>query len=139
MIAISENTKKDIIKFYGTDKDKIEVIYLDGDKELIEKGQVAKRIISEKYFLALSTHPKRKNVISILKAISESSKLQKLTFVLAGKIDNDHLIYLNKMIKNLKLTNVRLLGYVSKDDLASLYKYAEFLFIHPSMKVLVYQ
>ena len=131
VIAISENTKKDIIKFYGTDKDKIEVIYLDGDKELIEKGRVAKRIISEKYFLALSTHPKRKNVISILKAISESSKLQKLTFVLAGKIDNDHLIYLNKMIKNLKLTNVRLLGYVSKDDLASLYKYAEF-FIYPS-------
>jgi glycosyltransferase involved in cell wall biosynthesis len=109
VIAISECTKNDIIRFYGTDPSKIELVYLDGDTELLELEKNAERIIPEKYFFAVSTHPKRKNIISVIEAISRSKKLQEYTFVLAGKIDTVQLGELNALINKLRLTNIKLL------------------------------
>lgn len=132
IIAISQNTKNDIVGLFDIKPDKIAVTYLAGDEGLTSLYEKVERIIEGKYFFAVSTHPKRKNIISILKALASSECLKQYKFVLAGKIDGSQLEELQILIKDLKIeNNLKILGYVSKEDLASLYKYAEF-FIYPS-------
>lgn len=131
VIADSENTKKDILKYYKNSQGKIKVIYL-GVNEVFLSSKKRKRIINDEYFFTLSTHPKRKNIYRILDILSENKKLQSYKFVIAGLIPDDQMILLKEKISQLDLDkNVIIFGYVSEENLISLYQYAKF-FIYPS-------
>tara|TARA_B110000858_G_scaffold193827_1_gene247122 strand:- start:29 stop:1096 length:1068 start_codon:yes stop_codon:yes gene_type:complete len=69
IICISNTTKKDLIKFYGVDKNKISVIYLgvEDNKKLIIK--------KKKYILFVGSRDKYKNFINFIKAYSKSNYL----------------------------------------------------------------
>lgn len=129
--ADSLNTKRDIIKYYGINAKKISVLY-PGVNEIFLTSQKVKRIVKEKYFLTLSTHPKRKNIYKILDILSSNKDLDKLVFVIAGLIPSEQVDQLREKIKELKIEKrVVIFGYASEQDLVSLYRYAEF-FIYPS-------
>jgi len=131
IITISENTKNDLIKYYGADAKKIRTIYLGADQKFFE-AKKEKPIINGKYFLSITTHPKRKNIIGVLKAISISKKIQQYKYVIAGLIEEKQLKDLQQEIDRLSLKDhVILFGFASDKELISLYQNAEF-FIFPS-------
>ncbi|EKE02032.1 MAG: hypothetical protein ACD_20C00434G0005 [uncultured bacterium] len=69
IIAISENTKKDIIKFYGIDENKIEVTYLANSFD-INKVQSQQDIkLPEHYILFVGTRGLYKNFKGFIKSI----------------------------------------------------------------------
>jgi len=76
IIAISEQTKKDIIQFFNTDEKKISVCYQSCDKKFEQKIseqeiKVVKQKLGlpEQYFLYVGSITERKNLLTICKAM----------------------------------------------------------------------
>lgn len=76
VIAISEQTKKDIIEFYGTTPGKVVVCYQSCDPSFArvisedEKRKVREKYnLPEKYFLSVGSIIERKNLLNICKAV----------------------------------------------------------------------
>ncbi|MDP3997412.1 MAG: glycosyltransferase family 1 protein [bacterium] len=131
IIADSENTKKDIKKFYNIPDDKIKTVYL-GVNDYYFNAPKQKSLIHNKYFFSVSTHPYRKNIPRVLDIFATNKKLQSYKFVIAGSMPKEHTDDLKKQIKKLGLENrVILYGYAKTQELISLYQNAEF-FIYPS-------
>jgi len=131
IVADSENTKRDIAKFYSINKNKIRVIYPGVNNLFLSKTHV-KRLIQEKYFFTLSTHPERKNIYRVIELLESNNQLSNHVFVIAGLIPADQLSKLKVLIKKLHLQDqIILFGYATEEELMSLYQHAEF-FIYPS-------
>lgn len=141
IMADSENTKKDIIKFYKIDEGKIKVIYpgvmdyfrVINEKELLNNVRI-KYMLPEEFIFFVGTIEPRKNLVRLLKAFSEMIKngMKDLFLVIAG-----YKGWLTKpffqMLKELEISEkVKLLGYVDEEDLPALYNLAK-IFIFPSI------
>src|SRR6186713_597752 len=61
IIAVSENTKKDIIEHYNIEPSKIQVIYLAHDKRYDQVPSVSSALLPEKYFLYVGSRTGYKN------------------------------------------------------------------------------
>jgi glycosyltransferase involved in cell wall biosynthesis len=97
IIAISEATKKDILKFYPKIKEsKIRVIYHGFDKEIFEKERDLKKEqeiknnlkFAGRYILYLGALQPRKNLITLIKSferIKKEERYKDLKLVLAGE------------------------------------------------------
>jgi len=133
IIADSHNTKRDIIKFYGTPESKIYVVHLGvGDQFIDGAAQAGARLIPEQYFFSITTHPKRKNVLGALRAFATFADKTSLKYVIAGLIDNTQRQEVVDLAASLGLSNrVQLFGYADDRQLINLYHHAEFL-IYPS-------
>jgi glycosyltransferase involved in cell wall biosynthesis len=124
IIAISEQTKEDIIRFFNVYPNKIEVVYQSVSPVFFEKGNtenlLSKYNLNEQFILSVGTHEPRKNQLSILKAI-KAEKLD-IQVVFVGK----HTSYTKKMthfISENKMANqVKFLNDISENDLAGLYQ-----------------
>ncbi|MFA5724198.1 MAG: glycosyltransferase family 1 protein [Candidatus Pacearchaeota archaeon] len=131
IVSVSENTKRDILKFYNVPENKIKVIHL-GVNEIFFKRNKKTRLIKSKYFLSITTHPKRKNIYSVIEAFSKNKDLKDLKYVIAGYMPEEQLELLKNKIEELGLKGrVILFGYAKEEDLINLYQNAEF-FIYPS-------
>lgn len=137
IIAISEQTKRDLIRFYHIDAAKIEVVYQDCDPvfsipvSLERKKEVqAKYALPADFLLSVGTLETRKNTKVILEALLQLPETVKV--VLVGKA-TPYAAELNAFIKQHKLEQrVQLLQQVSFEDLPALYQLSE-IFIYPSI------
>jgi glycosyltransferase involved in cell wall biosynthesis len=90
IIAVSNATKRDIVKHLGINEDRIEVVYEAPDPIYQKKDDVfidkikKKYGISGEYILSVGTG-KRKNNDRAYEAISNNNKLSKLSHVVAGR------------------------------------------------------
>jgi len=131
IVADSQNTKKDIIRFYKIPESKVKVIYLGINKAFFKTSR-KKKIINGQYFFTLTTQFKRKNTLSLLKVMANDTKLLKYKLVIAGTLRENQVSKLKKIIKKLNLEkNIVLFGYAKEEELISLYQNAKF-FIYPS-------
>lgn len=131
IIAMSQSTKRDIIKYYGVDEEKIEVVY-SGIQPAVLNAQedidVRKKYgIRGPYILSVCTIEPRKNLEGLLSAFCMyKSKYpdSDLQLVLTGK--NGWIPETVKDIRNKGKNDndIILTGYVSSDDLAMLMKKA---------------
>ncbi len=92
VLAISEHTKKDIIKFYGIEPTKIKVIYQAVEDCYYQAASDALPDITipnlpTSYILSVGTFQERKNQLSILKAWRILPKAHQIPIVLVGKGD----------------------------------------------------
>ncbi len=140
VVAISENTKRDIIELLNISPTKIKVIYsgLD-DKYFFANNQQEKNKIKNKYklpdkfILFLGNLEPRKNIISLIKACEYLWKNKQFNFslVIAGapawKYKNIFKIYKKSFYQD----KIKFLGYVSERDKPFLYNLAN-LFVFPS-------
>jgi len=92
IIAVSQNTKDDLIKLFSINKDKIQVIHEgveDYSKLTIEEGKLDEKVkIKEPYFLFIGTIEPRKNLVFLIEAFAEFLKNnsdQDYKLILAGK------------------------------------------------------
>lgn len=134
IISDSLSTKNDIIKFYTTSEAKIQVVYLGVD-ELFDVGKTkgnTQPLIESEYILSVTTHPRRKNIYSVLEAIATNKSLSQVRYVIVGIISPYEELLLKQKIVSLNLQNrVTIFGSASRDQLANLYQHAK-VFVYPS-------
>lgn len=137
IIAVSENTKKDIIKYTGVKDNKITVIHEASDKKYgIIKNEIELDRIRHKYglnykfILSHYSLSPRKNIKNLLLAFNRiNHKIpHKLVLVGGGSFNSK---IKNKLINNAN-SNVVNLGYVDDQDMPVLYNLAD-LFVYPSL------
>lgn len=132
LIAVSEDTKKDIIKTYHINTNKIKVIHEGVDLKRFKNYQnISKYIIYANYILFVGTVQPRKNLIRLIEAFSRLQN-KKIKLLIAGKMG-----WLYKDIVSAPRRfniedRVVFLGRVEDEDLPGLYKGAK-LFVLPSL------
>jgi glycosyltransferase involved in cell wall biosynthesis len=143
VITISENTKKDIVKFFKMNPDRIYVTYPgipDSYKVSIIKDEqkiketLIKYNIKRDFILFVGMIEPRKNVLSLLKAFLLVDKIIDMDLVIVGKkgwkyedIDD----FMNKLKSNPIKNNIIFTGYVPENELLYIYQKAS-IFIYPS-------
>lgn len=136
IVAISEQTKRDIIRFFGTEQDKIEVIYQSCDaafyparpREQLQEVR-KKYLLPETFLLNVGTIEERKNLMLIVKALAEIPPGIKL--VVVGK-ETPYAEKVKQYLAEKQLEDrVIFLKDIPFNDLPALYQLAE-IFIYPS-------
>jgi len=135
VVAISEQTKKDILKYSNIPASKVKVIYQGChtafkrtySKEFIQKV-LEKYKLPKKFFLNVGTIEPRKNALSIVKALQPTD----YHIVLVGKLTS-YALEIKKYVTNHQMENrVHFLTGLSLEELAVLYQQAQ-IFIYPSL------
>ncbi|MEA2042531.1 MAG: glycosyltransferase family 1 protein [Bacteroidota bacterium] len=137
VIAISEQTKSDIINFLNIDESKISVVYQGcnpifhqdpGNKQKIEVA--GKYNLPQEYMLNIGTVEKRKNTLAVVKALKEN-KID-IPFIIIGRQTD----YQNEIEDYIKRNNmesqVKIFNNVPFTDFPAIYRQAS-LFIYPSI------
>ena len=140
IIAVSENTKKDIVDLFKIDNKKIRVIYngvsdifkVIDDKERLNKVR-NKYNLPDKFILYVGTLEPRKNIPGLIKAFNickESKSLSHKLVITGSKGWGYSDIF--KLIEDLGLKDeVIFTGFIENSDLPYIYNLAD-LFIYPS-------
>ncbi|MGG7469929.1 glycosyltransferase family 4 protein [Chryseobacterium arthrosphaerae] len=134
IIAISEQTKRDIIEFLKVPESKIEVIYQGCHKafkeqqspEMIQETR-EKFSLPERFILNVGTIEERKNLLNVVKAINGTG----IPLVVVGRKTKYYQKIENFLKKNKMQQQVLFLEGVSMDELAAIYKLADIL-VYPS-------
>ncbi|MBI3620343.1 glycosyltransferase family 4 protein [Candidatus Roizmanbacteria bacterium] len=136
IIAVSKNTKKDIVKFYAVPDETIEVVYNGYEKTAVTTAAVKIQttlLPSRKYILYVGTLQPRKNLAILLTTFAKFQRLHSdYQLVIAGKKGwlYDQIF---QKVNDLGIANsVVFPGYVSDEELIYLYRRA-FCSVMPSL------
>lgn len=143
IIAVSENTKNDIMDLTGVSGSKVEVIYSGIDEELrvIGKNDQSLKEVKKKYNLAdkfilfLGTQEPRKNIVGLIKAYNEFRKNsaggKEVELVIAGGKGWKERGVLGEWKKSKYQEDIKFLNYIPRQDKVYLYNLAS-VFVYPS-------
>jgi glycosyltransferase involved in cell wall biosynthesis len=140
IVAVSEQTKRDIVDFYGTSPDKIKVIYQDCHEAFHLKNSLTTSSyneIQQKYnlirpfVLCVGTIETRKNQGQLVKAFAEAS-LEGAELILVGGKTAYQAEIERYIRQHQRSTQVRIFNSVPFADLPILYRLAR-LFAYPSV------
>ncbi len=141
IIAVSENTKNDIVELVGITPDKIKVIYSGNNavkgevdpflvKEFLERHKLSGRLI-----LYLGTIEPRKNISGLISAYnnlrSKNESLADVKLVLAGASGWKNKKIYREWKQSPFKDDIIFLGYISQKDKDILYS-ASIVFVYPS-------
>lgn len=138
IITVSENTKRDIMKFYDISEEKIEVIYNGFDEGAPIDIEKSKNLIFEEFkikdfILMVGINYSYKNLHSVISAFASVVDRTNLNLVIAGNEKNSYGKELMEQVKNLGLeSRVVFMGYVPDKFKNYLYQAAS-MFIYPSL------
>lgn len=138
IIAVSHNTKNDLIKEYRIDSQKIEVIYEGYDKTVFNPN-VSAEFVTKKYglndyCLYVGRLVPHKNLARLIKAFSlVSREVKDLQLVIVGRKNRRFSSEFESRAKDSGVFNrILFLDWVPLEDLAPLYKRAKVL-VYPSL------
>jgi glycosyltransferase involved in cell wall biosynthesis len=135
IVAISEQTKKDIITFFGIPEEKIKIIYQGCDSVFKEESTndnllliKQKYNLPEKFLLNVGTIEERKNILTAIQAIKNTE----VKLVVVGK-KTSYFNTVNKYIsENSMHDQILFLENIPLLDLSIIYKLST-VFIYPSV------
>jgi len=136
IVAVSEQTRADIIYFFNTPKEKIQVIYQGVDNRFTGKADSEvvvdfkrKNNLPAKYILYVGTVEERKDLLTLVKALAE---LDDAKLVVIGKQKN-YAERVKNFIRDHKLeSRVIFPDHVSSEELNLFYRGAT-VFVYPSL------
>ena len=139
VVAVSENTKNDIIELLHIPEEKIEVIYsglpediLEAKNEYGEKYLEDRFRINRKYIFYLGTIEPRKNIIGLIKAYNKlRDGGEDILLILAGAWGWKTKKIREEWEKSPYKDDIRFIGYVENELKPLLYQKAE-VFVYPS-------
>ncbi len=138
IIAISESTKQDIIRFYNVDKAKINVVYQACNQLFKQRvfpemrHQIKTRYrLPENYILYVGSVIERKNLLDLVKAVEKLPENLKIPIVAVGN-GKEYLQQIEKYVaeKNLQNYFIRL-QEIENNELPGIYQMAD-LFVYTS-------
>jgi len=144
VVAVSENTKQDIVELCGVEGHKVKVIYsgITDDYKVIGKSDVRlievrnKYSLPEKFILFLGTIEPRKNITGLVSAfedlIAGNSELSGLHLVIVGGKGWKSAEIRKKIADSNLEDHIKMLGYVDREDKPYIYNLAS-LFVYPSL------
>jgi len=125
LIAVSEATRSDLLRFYSIPKERIAVVH-HGVEPAFSRLD---RSHTESYLLCVSTLHPHKNLPRLIRAYGR--KKRDFRLILAG-LRGFHAEAIERLIEDLKLQDsVRITGWVPREELYSLYARAR-AFVYPS-------
>jgi glycosyltransferase involved in cell wall biosynthesis len=138
IIAISDSGKKDLVKYFAADPEKVVVTHLAAKdiftpRGLDERNRVLKKFgISGDFILFVGSFEPRKNIGTLVRAyinLPEKVKKQYSLVIAGGKgwLNTD----IDALIGSQDSAQIRRIGYVDERDLAALYSAAT-VFVYPS-------
>jgi glycosyltransferase involved in cell wall biosynthesis len=139
ILAVSQFTKDEIIKFYKVSPEKVEVTYnavsedflrQDGSEEKI-KHVKEKYHLPEKFILYIGTLQPRKNIIALVKAFAALENKNLKLVIAGGKGHNYDKNIDNAVFKNNLAGRIIFPGFIKEEDKLALMKAAE-IFCFPS-------
>ena len=136
VIAVSEETKRDIEKYYFIPENKIKVIYQSCDElyylqpssEHIQQV-IARHQLPDNFLLYVGTIEERKNLLTVVKSLK---KVKDIPLVIIGKKKSYFNLVMEYIHKNDLENRVLFLEDVSNTDLPVIYRLAK-IFIFPSL------
>lgn len=136
IIAISEQTKSDIMEFLGAREDRISVVYQSCDQVFKvdynedQKLKVAKKYkLPERFILSVGTVESRKNLLSVVKAMKTIDS----HLVVVGSMKSKYAAEVLDYIRTNRLdSKITFLKDVSNEELAMVYQLAT-IFVYPSL------
>jgi glycosyltransferase involved in cell wall biosynthesis len=140
IIAVSQSTKREILEYFGVEPSKISVIYEGINKSygLVDKdkafAQVTQRFnINKPYILYVGVWRRYKNLPNLARAF-DRLKERKIDaqLVLVGEEDPFYPEIKEQITSSKYLSDIKILGRVSDEDLNLLYNAAS-LFVLPSL------
>lgn len=140
IVAVSENTKRDLIELLNIPPDKIKIIYSGISPDFLNAenntvGLRKKYQLPEKYFLFLGNLEPRKNIEGIILAydrfVSQHQEYNDYHLVLAGEKGWKYKNIFKNLDRAVAKKNIHILGYVEEQDKKALYCGAS-IFLYPS-------
>lgn len=134
IIAISDCTKKDLIKFYPSSKNKIQVIHNGYATNFTNQKTTTKLNLPKEYILYTGNWREHKNLTNLIKAF----KILKTKYNYKGKLvmtGNPNPLYPEPSLeiqKNKLKQDIIKLGLIDESELPHLYKQAE-AYVFPSL------
>ncbi len=140
IVAVSENTKEDIVNVFNIDSEKVNVVHLGvsgkykklDDTELCEYSR--KKNLPNKFILYLGNIEPRKNVDGIIQGfecLKKDSRYRDYKLIIAGQRAWRFEKTIDTWKKSKFKNDIIFLGYVSDHDKVRLYNLAS-LFVYPS-------
>jgi glycosyltransferase involved in cell wall biosynthesis len=136
VIAVSEQTKRDIVEFLDIEPDKIEVVYQGCNPLYYQRlEKESRQLVGNKYGLPSSyvlyvgTIEARKNLLNVVKAMHAGGI--SLPLVVVGK-PTPYMEMVQRYIHEKNVENVYFLHGVPLEDLPAIYQMAV-VFVYPSM------
>lgn len=139
IFTVSENSKRDIMKFFKVREDKIDVVYNAVDSKFVKKERSSVEYLIDKYSLPrdrkvimyVGNLKPHKNLLRLLEAYAKMEGRDDTCLVLVGKaFDSEDL---SPKIKELGIErNVIRTGIIVDDELVDFYNLAD-LFVFPSL------
>lgn len=133
IIAISEQTKQDVIKYLKVPEEKIQVVYQGCHKSFKEfifpdflEQTKAKFNLPERFILNVGTIEPRKNLLNVIHALKDSE----IPLVVIGKKQKNYFSKIENFLAKNKV-RVQFLENVDMHELAAIYRLAA-VFIYPS-------
>lgn len=125
IIAISNFTKNEVIKYYNTEQKKIYVVHNGGNDfntlqnslRESEKKLFKTFSITKPFFLTVGASYPHKNTHLLIQAMQ---KLPEYELIVTGS-DNRYMQHLRKYIQNEKMNNIVFTGYITDSQLQTLY------------------
>jgi glycosyltransferase involved in cell wall biosynthesis len=132
LLAVSEATGADLLRYYRLPKEKIRVVPQGVDKRFFEIGQTRRNDQLQPYLLTVSTLHPHKNLDRLVRAFSEFRRARpEFQLVIAG-LRGFHANAVEELVSNLGLQgSVRFTGWIPREDLYSLFLRAH-TFIYPT-------
>ena len=136
IITVSEQTKRDVIEYFGTSANKIEVVY-QGCNQVFQSQLPEKNLkkisqdlqLPSNYLLYVGTIEERKNLMTLLNCLKEMPNQQLVVVGNGGAYKEKCLNYINK---NKLEGKVQFLANLNLTELAGVYQQAEVM-IYPSI------
>lgn len=136
VVAVSENTKRDLIQLYAVPEPKIAVVYegVDDSAKVSEKSDGRSVVTDKPYFFFVGRLETRKNIVRIIEAFDVFKKETGLPheLVLAGKAGHGYEQIKHHITKSKYKQAIREIGYVSEAEKWELLRRAEAL-VFPSL------
>ncbi|UCD20850.1 MAG: glycosyltransferase family 4 protein [archaeon] len=141
IIAISQNTKRDLIRYFRIHGKKVYVIYPGRDEsfKIIKNKNIKEKIkkkynLPDKFILDVSTIEPRKNLSCLIKAYSLiSDKIDEKLVIVGGYGWRNEKERVDKLIKKLKIRDkVKIIGYAEGKDMPMIFNLCE-IFVFTSI------
>ena len=134
IIAISEQTKKDILHYLKVPESKIKVVYQgchESFKQIPNQDSLneikSKFKLPERFILNVGTIEERKNLLNVIKALKDTQ----IPLVVVGKKQQKYFKKIEKELQKSRV-EVQFLEGVLMNELAAIYRLAD-VFIYPSL------